>query len=601
MPGLSFVEPLSTEWQPASFLKTLDAVRFDERYVRHIHYQEDRRWLATVAYPDYPAQPIETRRFWMYLEGYLYGLSSRQKRDLLTRLATLTFDGDYHALRDALRQLDGAFAAFFLHRATNDWALVNDSLGRLPLYHWTSAHAFYLSRDIRLFTHLPVPPTPDRLGMAQQLMLSYPIGQRTLLDGVKRLPPCTIMRSRRAATPRMIQLYTHNFGERAHADTGLQENARALSDRFESSCTARAQQASTCVVALSGGLDSRAVALGLRRAGHPFETLTFKRPDGSNHRDAEGAKALAKHFGFDAHVLSLPPTTGYQIHQLLQAKGGLDSFDVGFMISFLESVVRRHGPSVHLFTGDVGIALRDLRPTSMLHAEDIMPHILRRCWLSPQRSARLTGIAEQLLLDSIRERLATYPEAAPHDRFKHFLYERTFKFSFEGEDRNRHYCWSTAPLLGTDFVQYALQCPDEQKADFKLYRAFLQTIHPRSLDVGYSDFLGIQMTPLQLRAYHVLRAVVRAVPGLKRFLHRRLGRFRTYTPDDSAIKCMREQIARSTAATEYFDVDAVHTILTHCTHHSRHHIDGLFTVLSLVEDMHGSSTLLKYQTTPLHS
>jgi asparagine synthase (glutamine-hydrolysing) len=599
MPGLSFAESLSPDWSSARFSRALDALRFDERYVRRTHLQQDGRWLATVAYPEYPVQIIETRHFWMCLDGYLYGLPASQQRRTLTRLATLAFDGDYHPLRDTLTQLDGAFVAFLFHKQTKAWAVINDGLGRLPLYHWTAPDAFYLSRDFRLFTHVPSPPAPDRLGMAQQLMLSYPLGQRTLLDGVKRLPPCTLVRPRPVARPQIIPLHVHDFGGCAHANKSLQENAQALADRFETSCTTRARHASTCVVALSGGLDSRAVALGLQRAAHPFETITFIRPDASNRRDVEGAAALADRFGFNARTLSLPPTTSRHVHQLLRAKGGLNPFDVGFVVSFLESVLEQYGPSAHLFTGDVGVALRDLRPASCIHHEELMSHILQRCWFSPALTARLTGVSEESLLESIRERLATYPEPNPTDRFKHFLYEWIYKFSFEGEDRNRYYCWSSAPLLSEPFVTYALQCPDEQKARFKLYRAFLQTVHPRSLDIGYSDFLGIRMTPFQLQVYRIARMLVRAIPGFKRFLQSQFGRRRTYSPEDPVIECMQDQVTRSPAITDYFAVDVLNRVLDHPTEHPRHHIDGMFTLLSFIEELRGSSTLLKYQTTVL--
>ncbi len=599
MPGFSFAEPFSPRWQPDRWLHALDAIRFDERYARHIYLQRTDRWLATVAYAAYPIQFIKTRRFWIGLEGYMYGLTRPQQRRTLTRLAAHAFEGQYHALRTTLIQLDGAFAAFFLDRKTNEWAVMNDGLGRLPMYHWTAPEAFYLSRDFRLFAHVPSPPAADRLGMAQQLMLSYPLGQRTLLEGVKRLPPCTLVHSRPAAPPRIISLHVHDFGGRAHADKSLQENAQALADRFDASCTARAHHASTCAVALSGGLDSRAVALGLQRAEHPFETLTFVRPDASNQRDVEGAAALADRFGFDAHTLSLPPTTGRHVHQLLRAKGGLNSFDVGFMVSFLESIQEQYSPSAHLFTGDVGVALRDLRPVPDIHHEAIMSHVLQRCWFSPAFTARLTGISEESLLQSVRERLAAYPESNPTDQFKHFLYEWVYKFSFEGEDRNRYYCWSSAPFLSEPLVDYALQCPDDQKVGFKLYRAFLQILHPRSLDIGYSDFLGIRMTPFQLQAYRFARTFVRAFPRFKRFLQRQLGRRRTYDRQHPVVQCMRDQLMHSPPIADYIDIDTLNQVLACPAEHPTHHIDGLFTILSFIEDLHGSSILLKHRSTVL--
>lgn len=600
MPGLSFVDSAHPEGQSPRFSKALDAVRFDDRYTVELLLQRNQRQLAVTAYPAYPVEVIETRRYWMFLEGYLYNRTAAERQGTLSALAAKALHANLKSLRNHLTQLDGEFVAFFFDKQTETWAVINDILGRLPLYHWTAHDTFYLSREFRLFTHLSNRPPFDRLGMAQQLMFSYPLGTRTLLAGVQRLSPGTLVRSSVTASPDIIPLNPLNLENRTHAQRSLRENARALATRFKTSCEVRGQQAPHSVVALSGGLDSRAVALGLQHAGQSFETVTFSRYDRSNQRDVEGADALAKQFSFDSHMISLGPTTGHHLIQLLRAKGGLNLFDLGYVAQFLERILSQYGESIHLFTGDGGLGPRDLRPERTISDINSLTHqLLRLCWFSPSLVSQLTGLSKRTLTDSIHHRLHTYPETDPEQQYIHFLYERVYKFAFEGEDRNRHYFWSSAPLLSWPFVQYAINCPDEQKADFQLYRAFLQELDPHSLDVGYSDFLGIKMSPLRYKLYAFARSVVRSIPLLKRILHRFLNRHRTYSSDAPALQSMRRQIAQCPEIADYFDPDVLNHILEQSGDHSRHHVDGLFTLLSTIEAQYGSSSLKDYCDTPM--
>lgn len=600
MPGLTFVQTTRADGSLLDLDRTLQATCFDARYACRPLLRRDGCRLYATAYPAYPIEAIETDDVWIALEGRLYGLDASKRKRRLMALAALALDDpvDDHALTRRLLNLDGDFVAFCFDKHAATWAFFNDPMGRLPLYAWSAKDALYVSREFTFFTQLRDGPGLDTLGMAQQLMFSYPLGCRTLLDGVTRLPPGTLLRSGTDhAGATSTSLHTFHFGEQRHATRSLETNARCLAELFEASCNARARSDVPNVVALSGGLDSRAVALGLQRRGVDFETATFAIHDGSNQGDVDGAEALAHLFDFSAHTFVLAPSTGHHLSTLLRAKGGLNQLDLGFVVQFLDRTRAHYDAPINFFTGDVGIPLRDLRPDSPVRTpSDLLQQIVRRCWFSPALTARLTGLSEERLLASIRARLADYPEERLVDKYVHFLYEWIYKFSCEGEDRNRYYFWQNAPLLSLPFFRRAIHCPFHQKANFALYRAFLKRLSPHSLDVGYSDFLGLKMTPWRYQLYKTARAVVRSLPPLKRFLDRFLGRHSVYSAEAPVLQCMHTQLDRCPAIGDHLDTSAVRDLLKTAERHPRHHLDSLLTLLSVIERHYrGASTLDDYR------
>lgn len=600
MPGFTFVEYNHPEQQSSNLLEALKATCFDERYSTELVLERDQKQLAVTRYPNYPVNVLESRKHWIFLEGIVYNKTTPQLWSTLSALASCIFSSRLSNLRRRLAQLDGEFVAFFLNKKTEKWAVVNDMLGRLPLYHRIATNAFYLTREFRVFNHLSSQPDFDRLGMAQQLMFRYPLGTRTLLDGVRRLPPATLILSSSGSPPDFVSLHTLNLEDPAHTNRSLRENAQELATRFKACCMARGRRAPHCAVALSGGLDSRAVTLGLHATNQPFETVTFARHDGANRRDVDGAAALADEFNFDAHTLSLSPTTGDHLLQLLRAKGGLNLLNLGHVAHFLEELLWKYDDSLYLLTGDGGPVLKYKRPPDKeLDEESLLYRVLQSSWFDPHIVSQLTGIPKQDLVDSIRHRLHDYPENDLIQKYIHFSYERIYKFAFEGEDRNRYYCWSSAPLLSWPFARYAIHCPDQQKTNFHLYRAFLHELSPNSLNVGYSDFLGIRMTSARIKLYMMARSVIRSIPSVKKFLHRMLGRRSTYAPDAAVLTCMRQQMERCPEIGDYLDINTIDEILSRSGEYPRHHIDNLFTLTSVTEARHRTSSLNDYRNVPI--
>lgn len=91
----------------------------------------------------------------------------------------------------------------------------------------------------------------------------------------------------------------------------------------------------------------------------------------------------------------------------------------------------------------------------------------------------MLDIDEQKLRYKIKNIVDRYPENELNNKYLHFFFfEYLYKLQYEGEDRNRIFFWSVAPMYSIQFFNYALNIPDNQKKHHNLYREFLNKLSP---------------------------------------------------------------------------------------------------------------------------
>src|SRR6185295_17601737 len=131
------------------------------------------------------------------------------------------------------------------------------------------------------------------------------------------------------------------------------------------------------------------------------------------------------------------------------------------------------GRGIVFFTGDGGDkVLPDLRSrVDPGDADGAAEALLRRHQIMPlEPVTAMTGISRVDIVLELRDRLNSYPEQQWIDRCVHFeIFERAFKWLFEGEDRNRGFVWSTAPFYAAPFFVAAMRYGSRHKAYRALY------------------------------------------------------------------------------------------------------------------------------------
>ena len=582
MPGLTLVggrDALDDDAVDAA----LDSLRFFDSYDVETLYEDGERLLAATRYPEYPLYTVDGDERFVALEGELYDVAPAD-RDAVVRRVARWADGDDDRLGSWLASTDGEFLLVSVPKAGGDVTVVNDALGRLPAYRANVGGADVVSRELKFVREAArrtgSPLELDRLGAAQTILFGYRMRERTLFDGVLRVPPAA--RLSVGSSAEGARLYRHDFGERTNRSKSVEENARRLARRFVGACRRRAERSGTPVVSLSGGFDSRSVIAGLAAADAPVEAASFVRPKGRADADVDGARSVAA-------ALDVP-WTPYHVAEreehtrlLLDTMQGSNSLGMSFILDFL-CAVRDDYDAPTLFTGDGGDKVfPGVRPArSFEDVDDLLEYILDvKAVNSVEAAATIAGIAPEDLRESVRTTLSLYPESSLADRYLHFYrYERGINWLHLGEDRNRYYCWSTSPFYAFPLFRDAANCPESQKSEMELYRRFLGELSPRLVDLPYADF-GAPVTSAEYRLKRWGYDLLHRHPRLKRPVVERL------TGDD-ASDVEREIRARTTAS------DAVSAVLSGPAIHrsvgsaamNAHGTEELRTVVTLVDDLY---------------
>ena len=163
----------------------------------------------------------------------------------------------------------------------------------------------------------------------------------------------------------------------------------------------------------------------------------------------------------------------------MQLKQGLNYAGMSFLLPFLEYFAQQNRPMI---TGDGGDKLlADLRPLIHLrNHKQLLNYLLRQhSRLKLETAAKWSGISVKTLKDYLLAHLGSYKET-PDQAYSQFLFrERARKWLFEGEDRNRAFCWTTTPFYSLPFARQALDVKMSDKAYGKLFLQLFQQLPGR--------------------------------------------------------------------------------------------------------------------------
>lgn len=491
-----------------------------------------------VSHATYPVHTATHGPFWFALEGVVYdapGGPDAALQAVADRLASPR-DAD---VQTWVERTDGVFVLLAVHQPTQQWTLLTDAVGTLPLY-LSQAHGC-ITRTFALFHHLDASPPFDRIGAAQQLHLESPLGPRTLLEGVKRLPPATCLRGHGTVLAERTTFDSPIVVPRPVSGSlsGEPPSVETLTETFVAAVDRRATWRAHPALALSGGLDSRAVACACAASSHDVHPMTLARADGNNRGDVDGAKAICAMLDLPGEIVRPGPPSGDDLQTHVLEKGGMNALDVSFMIPFTRHVAAR---TASLLTGEGGLLLRDVRPwTSLASLDDVIQHLGTTAHLSLENAARCVGLPPETLRRSIRDHFAS-GAGSPDDAYARFRLERVYTFTCEGEDRNRSAVWSTSPFLSVPFVQRALRYPMHEKRRLRLYRRFLETLHAPILQIGYPDLMGLRLDSPWLGVYRALRSGIRSMPGVRQWANRLRGKQRPASTQSARLRCLRDHL-----------------------------------------------------------
>ena len=602
MPGISFICDLKRGLRRESpvIAAALRPLLHDERYELHEWLNDEICYLGYTAYQEYPIDSFAVGNVTVYLEGCFYGKDSDDTTRALHELTDLAFtSGDRLQARisEWLGKTDGDFVALLYHKETRDIVIINDIFGRLPLYCYQTTDKLIVSRELRFICRLMGRTRFDRMALAQHLLVGYPLGERTLLENVDRLPPATCIRISTARSEIHVdQLYRFNCESKADNQNSAKDNARELAVLFSRSCAARAVPIAQNVISLSGGFDSRAIAACFHKLGIPFRAATFLDPAGKAVPDVPIARQVARLFDADWELLPLDHPPARNTLKLLRMKTGMNPLYMSFLLPFLDQIRTAWGSDVVFLSGELGDRLLpDRRPSGNFESvEETVDSIMSQERKFPlDVVGALTGLKPTEIVAELEAHVSSYPEQDWAQKYVHFMtYERVFKWLCEGEDRNRCYFWSATPYSGIEFFNFAMRCPDEQKSYYGLYREFLLELSPAAAAIEHAG-TGAAVTSNRFKTVRKALKFLQERPDVRGQLQTVIGPSLGHNHDAMTVACLRQQMLDGDAIFEYLSPAPLKTIINQYGNYTREAIDLLFTVTAPIEDLLTSKSVLE--------
>lgn len=585
MPGMSLVCDASRdERREHAVAAALDGLLHDPRYAKRVLHRDASRLLALTAYPQYPIASFRCGDSVAWVEGRLYGLSESSIAQRIGELAEIVAGDSSAACERWIANQDGDFVVCVLDSRRGTVHVVTDALGRLPLYLHHSPGLFVLSRELSFVARLLPRLRFDRMGVAQLLLIGYPLGGRTLVDDVTR--PCGAswisfdagLREVRARRFDFIDLQTT---ERSRYST--RRNAEELAASFTEACEMRFGADRTNVVSLSGGFDSRAIAGGLHAARRPFVCATYLDHMGTAAADIAPAERVAQALGASWKLTRLGPPRPRDVLELLRMKSGMNPLGMSFLLPFLRDVAETWGGSLVFATGTLGtFLLPEIVPPLRLNGvEEVVDYLLRQSRRLPLGLvASLTTLEEADILAELRAHVLASPESDLLSKLAHFvLRERAFNWHGEADDRNRCFFWTTSPFDSLKVIRRALGCPDAQKRYFGLYREFLLCL---SQDAAAVDHAAYRL-PITSPAFRSAARAASLLAQHPRAVDRLAAAPSVYDASAMVIRLLRRQLASCPLLGEFLETQELERIVGRCDEHPRADIDLIFTCTSAIE------------------
>lgn len=566
MPGLTIYasfEPISAPLRQ-NLRNSSDLMRHYPRYTRETIIEHQMLDISFVAFEHYPRMSIAYSQYTVFIEGAIYNKSRARLEAELRELAPeLTSNHRDCRARVAewIMENDGEYIVIVHNHETGALALLNDVLGRLPMFYRRLPNkALLLSRETKYLIAAAGENSLDPIGIGEFLKHGFSLGDRTMSCDVKRLPPASLVRFYPETRTSEIQvLHSWDVGSAIDDSLSLEAHAERAAVLLCEATRNRVKFLSDyrLAMALSGGLDSRAVVSALVHETAEFLAYTCLDHDGSNKKDVDMAQRVASLMSLNWTKLALndPPLEDV-IRIVTHQEGGSVAWTASAFqhFQFLEVSC---GFGAALFTGDGGgnVMYPFCAPAPVRSVDDILRLSFDAifCW-DPETAENLLKLRRGELREVAHAVYDAYPEKSATWKYAHSKFlGRPYRFIMEGEDRTRFGYWLAAPFWGTQLVCQLLTVPESYKSNYRFFRAVLRELHPGNVKIPYAAMLiNVPFTLLPMYAWG--NQFIKSHPGLYRQMRTLLIRQRA--PQFSSPQLdqrLRRIIASSTLVSEYFD------------------------------------------------
>lgn len=458
-----------------------------------VEYRDQHAWIACLDFGHFPGAGLELSK-----EGEVSVLAGqpllgRGPSDRATVFAAM---GD--GAGQILAESRGQFAAALWSAASRTLRLCADALAIRPIYVRVQWRRVQFATSMRVLRALAgVDLRIDDRGFADIIHFHFPLGVRTVYEGVRLVGPAELLEFQSAGQRTLAYLDWAQCDESTlDRDTALD----ALHASFAQALRLRAAGA-PAEASLSGGMDSRAVVAGLVDTGERPRTWCLAYPDSA---DEALARLAADALGVEHHSLRYSPAerlrTAYiPLAQQLRAHWtmtGLHPSDRPIRLW------TGHGGSVglgHVYMDAATVAAAGGAPSHAL-ALRLFPRLgkWRTRLISRKRLRQLRTLAYENVLDE----LARCGTARPDRRLWLFymLNDQCRHLHRQSEDIDVTGVELLAPMLDTAFLRLIAGLPAAWCLQHALYNRWIARFRAPATAVAWQSYPGHQPSPAAMPA-----------------------------------------------------------------------------------------------------
>ncbi len=497
MPGISLISTkINRSDLIDKFTKAQLIMKHDLAYKNRIFFETDHTIIGYTGYDEYPMNYWECHDYFVIQEGMIYNLSRDEVNTFVFDLVSQDRKSSISisAVKNFLFKTDGEFVLIIFDKMKKDLIILNDALGRLPLYYCADNQKFVLSREIKFITKFMAHINLDKLAVAEYLLFGYPLGTRTLIDNVNKLDPAVLLKyDIRLGRLEVKKAYVWNLESKTIGNESPKEYVENLVTLFRNAIKSRVESLKRFrnIVTLSGGLDSRAVSIGLREIDPKLTAVTFLDYEKKSSDDVNVVQKLVQKFHINWKLVELKKRDLEDMRRLIELKDGLNYAAMGFILDFYTKIKHNFGNEIVCFNGIGGNTVLEYRAHRELKSMNELVNVI----IDKYSTFKLSEVLKilDLSIDKIKKEiisvLLNYPENDLNKKLNHFvIFDRGRNFVFEGEDRDRFFFWSTNPYFSTPFFDYAVKAPRNYLRYNNLRRMLLKTLDKKSLKIRYANW-----------------------------------------------------------------------------------------------------------------
>jgi asparagine synthase (glutamine-hydrolysing) len=424
--------------------------------------------------PGYPIRFFKNGDLEIVLEGYIYNSCDEV---IFSEIAQLMDRSDFEtSILNWVSHQDGEFIFCVIDRTKERVIVFNDVLGRLPMYFFQNNEDFMVSRSIgSILDTFNIALSKEQVAI--YLTLGYALNYQTIYQGVVKIKEHSLI----VFQSGKFNFYYGNFLKELFDLPYENIDSTHLLKILKSALNNRLDHIGESALALSGGLDSRMLAALLPEREKRYRTITYHSADLLNHLDVQQASKISDVLtkSISNELVELSSVTNSDIEQLWKIKRGQNFLGMAFILPFLRVFEK---DSLAQITGDGGDKTFDsIYPLIKIRSKShLVKYIVSKNQVVPiDKVAKLTGLTSDHIYQLIDSNIDMNTEMSYDQHYAFFIMkERAMNWLFEGEDRNRYFCWSTTPFYSVDFLRIIFQIDPNRKKHGQLFKEIFDITTP---------------------------------------------------------------------------------------------------------------------------